>query len=70
MIIRIMFTSEILHLNFIQHNQMSCYMTTNGFSNISPFTSVFKSLNVYNTLSVVKFIAVTDVFRNLKYLIT
>lgn len=49
---------------------MPCYiMTTNGFSNSTLFTSVLRSLNVYNTPSAVKFIVVTDVFGNLKYLI-
>jgi len=69
MLIQRMFTSEILRTNSIQYNQMPCYMTTNGFSNSTLFTSVLRSLNVYNTSSAVKFIVVTDVFGNLKYLI-
>jgi len=69
MLIQKMFTSEIFRTNSIQYNQMPYYMTTNGFSNSTLFTSVLRSLNVYNTPSAVKFIVVTDVFGNLKYLI-
>lgn len=69
MLIQRMFTSEIFREMSVQYNQMTYNMTTDVFFEFHSVNISIRSLNVYNASSVVKFIAVTDVFRNLKYLI-